>query len=80
VRGGEPGGTLARAGEEREMCDTTAFVIRGGTEEMVFENVDRVEFEGDQVTLTNIFGEQQTLSARLRLIDNNAGKLVFEPL
>lgn len=47
---------------------------------MVFENVDRVEFDGDKVTLTNIFGEQQTLSAKLRLIDNNAGKLVFEPV
>jgi len=62
------------------VCDTTAFVVRGGSEEMVFENVDRVEFDGDKVTLTNIFGEQQTLSAKLRLIDNNAGKLVFEPV
>ena len=62
------------------MCDTTAFVIRGGAEERVFEDVDRVEFDGDEVTLTNIFGEQQTLSARLRLIDNSEGKLVFEPL
>ena len=62
------------------MCDTTAFVVRNGAEEKVFENVDRVEFEGDEVRLTNIFGEQQTLSARLRLIDNNEGKLVFEPL
>jgi predicted RNA-binding protein len=62
------------------VCDTTAFVVRGGAEEMILENVDRVELEGDEVTLTNIFGEQQTLSARLRLIDNNEGKLVFEPL
>jgi len=62
------------------VCDTTAFVVRGGSEEMIFENVDRVELDGDEVTLTNIFGEQRKLSARLRLIDNNAGKLVFEPL
>jgi predicted RNA-binding protein len=62
------------------VCDTTAFVVRSGAEEMILENVDRVELEGDEVTLTNIFGEQQTLSARLRLIDNNEGKLVFEPL
>ena len=74
------GGTLARAGEERAVCDTTAFVVRNGAEEKVFENVDRVELEGDEVRLTNIFGEQQTLTARLRLIDNNEGKLVFVPL
>jgi predicted RNA-binding protein len=62
------------------VCDATAFLIRDGAEERVFENVDRVEFEGNEVTLTNIFGERRTLSARLRLIDNNEGKLVFEPL
>jgi predicted RNA-binding protein len=62
------------------MCDTTAYVVRSGAEERVFENVDRVELDGDEATLTNIFGEQQTLTARLRLIDNNEGKLVFEPV
>jgi len=62
------------------MCDTTAFVVRSGAEEKVLENVDRVELDGDEATLTNIFGERQTLTARLRLIDNSEGKLVFEPL
>ncbi len=62
------------------MCDTTAFVIRSGAEEMLLENVDRVELDGDEVTLTSIFGEQQTLTARLRLIDNSEGRLVFDPL
>jgi predicted RNA-binding protein len=62
------------------MCDTTAYVVRGGAEEKIFENVDRVEIDGDEATLTNIFGEQRKLSGRLRLIDNNEGKLVFEPL
>jgi predicted RNA-binding protein len=62
------------------MCDTTAFVVRSGAEEKILENVDRVELDGDEVTLTNIFGERETLTARLRLIDNSAGKLLFEPL
>jgi predicted RNA-binding protein len=62
------------------MCDTTAFVVRGGGEEKILENVERVELDGSEVTLTNIFGEQQTLSARLRLFDNREGKLLFEPV
>lgn len=62
------------------MCDTTAFLVRSGAEEKVLENVDRVELDGDEVTLTNIFGERQTLTARLRLIDNSEGKLVFDSL
>jgi predicted RNA-binding protein len=61
------------------MCDTTAFMVRGGTEEKLLENVERVEFAGDEVTLTNIFGERQTLRAQLRLFDNSEGKLLFEP-
>ena len=62
------------------MCDTTAFVVRGGVEEKILESVERVELEGAEVTLTNIFGERQTLTARLRLFDNSEGKLLFEPL
>ena len=62
------------------MCDTTAFVVRGGGEEKILENVERVELDGSEVTLTNIFGEQQTLTARLRLFDNREGKLLFEPV
>ena len=62
------------------MCDTTAFVVRGRGEEKILENVERVELDGSEVTLTNIFGEQQTLTARLRLFDNREGKLLFEPV
>jgi predicted RNA-binding protein len=62
------------------MCDTTAYVLRGGVEEKLLENVERAELDGTEVTLSNIFGEQQTLSARLRLFDNSEGKLVFEPV
>jgi predicted RNA-binding protein len=62
------------------MCDTTAFVVRGGGEEKILENVERVELDGSEVTLTSIFGEQQTLTARLRLFDNREGKLLFEPV
>ena len=46
---------------------------------MHFVGNSTVELDGDEATLTNIFGEQRTLSARLRLIDNNEGKLVLEP-
>jgi predicted RNA-binding protein len=62
------------------MCDTAAFLVRNGAEEKILECVERVELDGEQVTLTNIFGEQQSLRARLRLFDNSEGRLVFESL
>ena len=64
------------------MCDMTAFVVRRDSEleveEKLLESVDRVELDGDELTLTNIFGEQETLKGRLLLVDNREGKLLIE--
>ncbi|MEE9419814.1 MAG: CooT family nickel-binding protein [Desulfatiglandaceae bacterium] len=62
------------------MCEAHAFILKEGKEEKVLENVDLVELEGDEVRLTNIFGEQKSLKARLRLYDNNERKILFEPV
>jgi len=64
------------------MCEMTAFVVRRDSDtqgnEKLLDSVDRVELDGDQLTLTNIFGEQETLKGRLLLIDNREGKLLIE--
>jgi predicted RNA-binding protein len=63
------------------MCDANAYLVQDdGAEEMLLESVDLVELDGDQATLTNIFGDQRVLKARLRRFDNSQGKLLFEPL
>lgn len=63
------------------MCDANAYLIGDdGTEEVVLESVDLVELDGDQAILTNIFGEQRVLKARLRRFDNSQGRLLFEPV
>ena len=63
------------------MCEMTAFVVRRDSdvdvEENLLDSVDRVELDGDELTLTNIFGEQVTLEGRLLLIDNREGKLLI---
>jgi predicted RNA-binding protein len=63
------------------MCEMTAFVVRRDSdvdvEEKLLDSVDRVELDGDELTLTNIFGEQMTLEGRLLLIDNREGKLLI---
>jgi predicted RNA-binding protein len=56
------------------MCDANAYLVRDGVEEMLLESVDLVELDGDEATLTSIFGERKTLRARLRLFDNSRGK------
>ena len=62
------------------MCEAHAFILKNGKEEMIMESVDVVELEGDEVKLVNIFGEQKTLKASLKLYNNSKGKIVFEPL
>ena len=60
------------------MCEAHAFVLKNGNEEMILENVDLVNLEGDEVKLVSIFGEQKTLKAKLRLYNNTERKIVFE--
>ncbi len=62
------------------MCEAHAFIIKDGKEEKVLENVDLVELEGDEVRLVNIFGEQRTIKAKLKLYNNSEGKILFEPV
>ncbi len=62
------------------MCNTKAIIERNGSEELIQDDVDRIEFDGENVRLTNIFGEEVLVQATLRLIDNSAGRIVFHPV
>jgi predicted RNA-binding protein len=62
------------------MCDTNAFLVTQGVQEKILESVDRVEFLDGEIHLTNIFGEQSVLRAKLTLFDNTQGVLLFEPI
>lgn len=62
------------------MCEAHAFILENGEERKVLESVDVVELEEDEAKLVNIFGEQKTLKARLKLYDNDSRKIVFEPV
>lgn len=62
------------------MCDMAAYVVRDGTEEKLLESVELVEAQGDELELTNLFGERRTVRARLKRFDNSQGKLLLEPV
>jgi predicted RNA-binding protein len=62
------------------MCEAHAYLLKDNTENKILESVDLVEFEGDEVKLVNIFGEQKTLKARLNRYSSREGKIVFEPV
>lgn len=60
------------------MCEAHAYLLENGVENRILESVDLVELEDDTVRLTNIFGEQKSLKARLKTYSNSEGKLLFE--
>jgi len=62
------------------MCDVHAFVRKDSGEEKVMENVEYIEAQGDVLTLKNIYGQEKNLKARFVLLDNDAGKVVLQPL
>ncbi len=62
------------------MCEAHAFIMKDGIEEMVMENVDQVELDGNEAKLMSIFGEQKTITAKIKLYSNSERKIIFEPI
>ena len=60
------------------MCEAHAYILKEKEEKKILESVDLVEFEGDEIRLVSIFGEQKTLRGRLAWYDSRRGKLIFE--
>lgn len=62
------------------MCDINVFVINNGAEEKVLENVDLIEEVADGMRLVNIFGEEQTIKAKMIRFDNSQKRMLFQPV
>jgi predicted RNA-binding protein len=60
------------------MCEAHAFLLNNNKEEMILENVDQVDVEGDEVKLVNIFGEQKIIKARIKSFSVAKNKIVLE--
>ena len=62
------------------MCEAHAYIVKGDNEEMLLENVDQIDVEGDEVRMINIFGEQKIIKARIKSYNNSESKIVLESL
>ncbi|MBC7344055.1 MAG: CooT family nickel-binding protein [Clostridia bacterium] len=60
------------------MCEANAYMLRGGAEELILENVDRVIPQEDGIVLEDIFGKRLIVKARIKelmLVDH---KIILE--
>jgi predicted RNA-binding protein len=60
------------------MCEASAYLIQDGKEELILENVDELHREGDVIKMVNLFGDQKTLEARIRMISFVENKIILE--
>ena len=62
------------------MCESSAFIIKDGEEELVLESVDELENQDGEIHMVNIFGEQKRLKARIKSLSLVDHRIVLEPL
>jgi predicted RNA-binding protein len=60
------------------MCESSAYLIKDGKEELLMESVNFLKPQGDRILLKSIFGEQTTVEARLREMDLTGHRIVLE--
>lgn len=62
------------------MCEAHAFILNNDKEEMILENVDQVDVNGDEVRMINIFGEQKIIKARIKSYNGTKNTIILEPI
>ena len=60
------------------MCQSNAYLERGGQEELILEDVGLIKPEGDKTLLISIFGEEELVDAEIKEIDLLHHKIVLE--
>jgi predicted RNA-binding protein len=51
------------------MCEATAYLLKNGKEELLLQDVDTIEPDGDNLRIVSIFGEQKTLKASIHSLN-----------
>jgi len=60
------------------MCDTTAYALAEGGEELIMENVDLIRPETGGVYLKNLFGEETVFEGRIKEVSLRTGRIILE--
>jgi len=61
------------------MCESTAYILKNGKEEVFFEDVDALENKNNEIKLVNIFGETKKISAKIKQFSLVDHKILLEP-
>jgi len=62
------------------MCESNAYILKDGREELVLEGVDVLENQEGQVKLVSMFGEEEKIKARVKMLSLVDHKIILEPV
>jgi len=62
------------------MCESHAYLIEGGEERLIMEDVINIKEEGGKVTLSNIIGEESVLEAEVASISLLDHRVLLKPV
>jgi len=51
------------------MCEAAAFILKDGKEELLLQDVDLIEPDGENLRLVSIFGEQKIIKASIQSLN-----------
>ncbi|MEA3360556.1 MAG: CooT family nickel-binding protein [Thermodesulfobacteriota bacterium] len=60
------------------MCESSAYLIQNGKEELILENVEELYTEGNTVKIINLFGDQKIIDAEIKQISFVDNKIILE--
>jgi predicted RNA-binding protein len=60
------------------MCESNAYLIKDGKEELIMESVDLVRINGGTVLLKSIFGDETQVDAALRELNLTGHRILLE--
>ena len=61
------------------MCESTAYILKDGREEVLFEDIEYLESRAGEVKMVSIFGEEKTVRARPKRFSLVDHKIILEP-
>ena len=61
------------------MCESTAYILKDGTETPIVESVALLEVENGQIKIVNLFGEERKITARVKVLSLVEHKIILEP-
>jgi predicted RNA-binding protein len=62
------------------MCESKVYLKKGEQEEMIFESVDRLEDHDGKIKMVDLFGEERTVTAKVKAFSLIDHKIILEPL